>query len=167
MVSDVIATQEHVDIHTRGVEYRGYIIYDMVMLERRIDTFIACYFCLGNKVDEMIDLMLGSNRLSLDSKRKLMDTILKKVYPEFYIRYPDFKKDLNVAIRERNIFAHNTIIFDKEALSKSKTHVGMIIFSANTRVAWYEDKTIEDIRECISKCSNALRDCFEYPTPTQ
>jgi hypothetical protein len=138
--------------------FRGAIISDVGFLERLIDLYLSNYFCESEKkVTEFIDIILGGNRISLDGKRKILDIVLKRVDPGIYLKIPDFNRDMNMALMERNNFAHCTLSNTSEALTKCDTHIGLAKFGKTTRVEWYDQQKIDDIRNAIKKCSDTMK----------
>jgi hypothetical protein len=95
----------------------------MANLELLINLYIAKFFCGVNKikVEEMILLILGDERMSLSSKAQVFYFIASNHDQKWYQSYvsirkhPDKKKvysmnnDLTFVIEERNIFAHRVL----------------------------------------------------------
>ena len=92
----------------RDYERRGEIISRTVNLERIIDTVIASYFCHDTvKRDELLFLLLSTERISWENKRQIMQWILEKYAPDLKKQYPDIFKDLQEIGEFRNVLAHN------------------------------------------------------------
>lgn len=145
------------EILENSFRFRGAIIHETSLLERLVDVYLANYFCESEeKVVEIIDIVLGGNRISFDGKRKILDVILKKKNSDIYQKYPSFKADMNTVLYGRNNFAHCTLVTNDEALAKSKTHIGLARFGVNTRVDWYDQKRIDSIRKAISDCREVM-----------
>src|ERR1700753_2219148 len=126
---------ENETIINRSFVFRGAVIHETSVFERLLDLFLANYFCKSQEtVTEFVTLILGNNRISLDGKRKIMETVIKR---KKAIVYGEFGKDLNTMLYERNNFAHCTLAFGKEALEKVETHIGLMKINANSRVDWY------------------------------
>src|ERR1700761_4707132 len=110
----------------RSMKYRGEIIHAVSRLDRVLDIYIATYFCSNKeKRADFANIILGGNRISLDGKRKLFDILIKKQTPDFFIRHPDFNKNMNTVMYERNSFAHNILCSNEEAIDKMETHIGL------------------------------------------
>jgi len=84
--------------------YRGIVIQAVIILERAIDIYLANYFCIDKKRNEIMELILIP-RMSLDSKKQVLDYILKK-QPALLQAYPTLLKDLDEIIEQRNRYAH-------------------------------------------------------------
>lgn len=145
------------EIIAQSMKYRGQIIHQMANFERWVDIYLATYFC-GNteKRNQMVDMVLANNRMSFDSKRKLLENVLTKQDIRMSTLSPEFSKDMNNAFRERNTMAHNSVYLNEEAQSRDDGFIGFIKYSTNTRIDWYNDKRIEDILETIKRCIKAV-----------
>ncbi|HEY8784330.1 hypothetical protein [Flavobacterium sp. UBA6046] len=147
-----------------SIEFRGLIINEVTILERWIDVYIAYYFCTKQeKVNEMVELVLGNNRISLDGKRKLLDVILERQNPAIWKSYPNFHADMNTTMKERNFFAHNFVNFSDEGKARCDNEVGLIIYSHKTRTAWYDRKKIDEILTTIRRCISVIEILHTQP----
>lgn len=111
----------------KSIEYRGKILNMMTLLEFMLNAYIARYFCGEDlhKIEKMVLLVLGDDRITLSSKAQIFHQIAIKEDKEWYDRYVSNRKiikpksssqnmnnDLNYVIQERNVFAHRIIAFD-------------------------------------------------------
>jgi hypothetical protein len=147
-------------IHVRVIRYRGMIIHEITILEKYMDMFLCNYFCESpEKMDEFIDIILGT-RISLDGKRKIIDTILKKRDKGIYKRFANFTTNMNTAMYERNSFAHCMTDFSEEAMKRCETEIGLIKVTVKTRTDWYNEKRfnaiVEEIKACVIVIRSAL-----------
>jgi hypothetical protein len=146
-------------INNRSFIFRGAVIHETSVFESILDIYLANYFCKSQEtVNEFVSLILGSNRLSLDGKRKIMESVIKRRKQK---NYDGFKTDLNTMLRERNNFAHCTLAFGKEALDKSGTHIGLIKINADSRIEWYDQPKVTGIIMTIRKCTNAIQNLLD------
>ena len=108
----------------RVILFRGDVIEHLSICEYFIDTYISCYLTNDrHKRDEVVNLILGTNRITLESKRQIYDYIIESNFPEDWVKYKPIRKILQNIIEERNVIAHysseehannyNTIIFTK------------------------------------------------------
>ena len=116
---------EYDKLINQSITCRGTILHHICLLELCLNVYIAYHFCGKNrkKIEEMILLMLGDERMTLSAKAQVfygIGTTHNKQWYESYKSFrvhPDKKKtysmnnDLVYSIEERNVFAHR--ILDK------------------------------------------------------
>jgi len=92
-------------------EARGEIVGVTIMVERAIDRYLSNYFCsTDQKRQEFKELMLFSERITLDAKKEIFIAIIKMRQPAYLINNPDFLPLLTKTLPHRNIFAHLDLI---------------------------------------------------------
>ncbi len=126
----------------QSIECRGTVLHFMANLELLINLYIAKFFCGkdGTKMEEMILLILGDERMSLSSKAQVFHFIAShhdKKWYESYVSirvHPDKKKsysmnnDLVFVIEERNVFAHR-VLDNGKLISTSPIPVRVLRFA--------------------------------------
>lgn len=138
-----------VKILNRSASWRGTIIHDVAVLERYMDMFLAQYFCKnGDRAQEFIDIILG-NRVSLDTKRKIIEILIKKEAANMNFKMEWFTTRMNLIMKERNSFAHNATDFSLEAEEKCDTHLGLYKYGPNPKVDWYSKDRMKSIQQSI------------------
>lgn len=142
----------------KSAHQRGLVIHEISVLERFMDAFIARYFCEPDRQMEFYELILGNNRLSLDAKRKLIDNIFYRVNYNISSEFPDYNKEMNIALMERNFFAHCVLHLGQDAIDKYPNEIGFYRFGKDPKVHWYTDIRFEEILNSIRKCKKIYED---------
>ncbi|MEJ5996100.1 hypothetical protein WG904_16850 [Pedobacter sp. Du54] len=90
-----------------GVDTRGNIINQTIMLERLIDEYLSNHFCKTQKsVVEIMDLIFGNKLITFESKHQVFREILNRHNKDFQSANKTIHKDIDEIIRIRNIMAH-------------------------------------------------------------
>jgi hypothetical protein len=107
-----------------AVKMRGIILGGTIEVERLIDQYLAKYFCpTFEKVNELMELLLCTDRVALDAKRQIFVVILKKHNTDFLLKNPTFLKRLDDLIPHRNIFAHAELMTNHENVEQHKEKI--------------------------------------------
>ncbi len=86
---------------------RGAIINQTALLEKHLDEIIARYFCgMTNKRNELINCVLATDKITLDSKRKILRYVINKNYPQFNNDNKKWFNDFQKILENRNTLAH-------------------------------------------------------------
>ena len=94
-------------LHDNQSLFRGEILNTTVSIERKIDNYLSTHFCATKKKkDQLNELLLFTEKISLDMKRQIFIIILKLNKSEFLQKNPEFLKHLENIVPHRNIFAH-------------------------------------------------------------
>lgn len=95
-------------------ELRGKILGLSVEFERSLDDFIAAHFCKDEiREMELKELLLFTERITLDSKRAIFCVIVQKHYPQFLEQNADCLDEIGEIIPHRNVLAHLEINLEK------------------------------------------------------
>ena len=93
-----------------------------------------------------MNLILGTDRVSFDSKRQIMEYVFKK-FPDFEVNNPDFFNDLERRIiPKRNIFAHYLLYMGQDAIDLDGEKIGLQKFKNQDTIIWY---TIQELKDHI------------------
>ncbi|MFW0718705.1 hypothetical protein [Pedobacter sp. N23S346] len=154
-----------------GINYRGRILNKVIDVEKVIEIFICRYFAETEKKQFQLHfLILGDNRMNLDSKIQVFVSIAKSEHLDWYNSYittrkeekkaPDLHKDLNHLIEKRNILAHaymtNDYTFTPDSMSLRQTRrinndgdevVYFNKFQNKNRELIFSKKDIDDLEE--------------------
>ena len=64
-------------------EFRSIFLHSMIQLERKMDIFISIYFCKDSiRRREMCELLLFTEKITLDNKRMIFNNIIQNRYNE-------------------------------------------------------------------------------------
>lgn len=86
---------------------RGNFLASTIEIERKIDDYLSTYFCdTLIKKNELCELLLFNERVTLESKKDIFQGLLKFHNKDFLKSNPNFLDDLNNFSKHRNIFAH-------------------------------------------------------------
>lgn len=130
--------------------FRGEILALTVAIERQIDNYISQYFCADTKKsNELNELLLYTEKITLDMKRQIFTHLLKKNNSQFLKAHPDFLKYLEEIVPHRNVFAHLEVIDirDLEQMDKKK----LVFKKYSNGVMKPKKYTIDDIADLQTK----------------
>jgi hypothetical protein len=104
------------EISDLGSESRGVVIHYMIRMERVLDLYLSSYFTNEEtKQQQLLLLVFANERITLGSKKEVLDFLCKEKYVSLLDDYPELLTDFNLLIRWRNILAHWYIDTTKEA----------------------------------------------------
>lgn len=138
---------------------RGKLISDIIYLERSIDEYLARYFC--DDADKRTDLMktiLCTRKITLDNKKEVFLFLLKKVNPDWLLKYPTVNADLNDLIEERNRFAHYILNSNETNVDNYTGDFELINFKNNIEIKPYNDIRISELEIKIEKYIKAINE---------
>jgi len=110
-----------------AINCRGIVLQHMAGLEQMLNIYISIHFCGNdeNKNNDMFLLILGDERMSLNSKAQVFYSLATTYDKEWYKSYVSHREpktpknapltmnnDLVYVIEERNIFAHRVMDSD-------------------------------------------------------
>lgn len=106
--------------YTNGaITIRGSILDMLIQIEGHIDDYIAVHFCgLFGKPDQLKELILSTEKISMDAKRQVYISIIANNDSEFKKTHKSFDTTFQSVVRERNIFAHARLDKSKESIAK-------------------------------------------------
>jgi hypothetical protein len=169
-------------MNNKSIEYRGRILHAICDLELLLNTYIAIYFC-GCETplsEEMQNVVLGDDRISLSSKAQIFHFLATTHHNEWFKQYvsprpPEPKKkaysmnsDLMYVIEQRNIFAHRVLDRDfYEEITNEPTKDGDVRFLKFKNLIYpldFNDASINDLYRVISRLApiklNRLQSVF-------
>lgn len=139
---------------------RGSVINETALLELHIQQIIAEYFCnTQEKQIELVNVILGTEKITFNSKKEILKYIIEKKYPEFIKKNPKWNNDLTEIMQQRNIFAHFALDTRKESIidfSKNKT-IGFAKFKNEQTVILYNDEKMLKLVSMINKYTGEFR----------
>jgi hypothetical protein len=141
----------------RAYYLRGKIISDTIHLERKMDDYLASYFC--NDVEKKKDLMqslLSTKRIIFENKRLIFDYVVNKANPDWVKKYPKFKNTLIKIIEQRNIMAHYLLKTGEDAIIDMETKMDFINFRDNIEVESFDKKRQANLIRLIELCTVAI-----------
>lgn len=100
------------EMQFKAAHYRGQIIGFSTSLEGKINQFLSEYFVPDNdKRNHFVTIFFSSNGLTLRHKQKALTHIIKtdNKFKSFLTNHPNFIKDLDNAISNRNDMAHSKL----------------------------------------------------------
>jgi len=151
---------------------RGTILHHITLLESLLNAYIAFHFCGKNKekIEEMVLMILGDERMTLNSKAQVFYALATTHDKQWYESYksfrvhPDKKKtysmnnDLVYSIEERNVFAHR--VLDKgDLIDNLPLPKGILRFARlknDYEALDYDEKKYHDLERTI------LNVCFHF-----
>ncbi len=120
-------------LHEAARQLRGRLLNSMSVIDISIARLLATYFC---QHEQKRDLAFADVFVRLNSKTKLLETVVKKEIPSAFLceHWPDLFSDLKALRDFRNTLAHATIDVTDEALAKGPdVEVGFIHFKNGER----------------------------------
>ena len=145
----------------RAFYLRGKIISDTIHLERKMDDYIASYFCSDKeKKKDLMQSLLSTKRIVFENKRLIFDFIVNKNNPDWVIKYPKFKKDLIHIIEQRNIMAHYLLNTGSDAIETMEDKMDFINFRDNVEIESFTKPRQADLIKKIEECMSAVEDLF-------
>ena len=152
-----------------SVTVRGAVLHETIGLERKIDWFLAQYFCPGNESRwfELVNIFLATNRTTFDSKREAMKYITKTHYPDFAEKLPSFLNDVEIRIMpKRNIIAHCNLYMGEDAIEAFKNRsIGFVKHLNENEIKWYSVAEIDDLINLTIKCTDDLTRYIKQQNP--
>ena len=155
------------DIFQVAAEYRGSIINETIWLEKRMDDYIAYYFCDDvNRTQEMHLLFWGDNRMSFEGKKQIFDYIARKHDLDWYKQYISLRSapvkkgsismnnDLCYIMEQRNILAHCVLDLRKDARNKEKGTVSFLRFKNEEKRFEFTVEIFNEIRMTLINLSS-------------
>jgi len=119
----------------------GYVITITIEFEKLIDDFLCKHFCFEtNRQEDLKNLVLYNERITLDFKRELFTIIIKNEYKNLLTKDSTILSDLGRLPEHRNRFAHLKKI-DGEELKRIKNDNIQVWSGING------DKPIHDIND--------------------
>ena len=86
---------------------RGEYLLTISYLEQRVDHILADYFCKKRKKhDLLLELVIGSKDLTFAKKTRILEKIVKTVFPQFYKDHETIFKTIDSLRDFRNKLAH-------------------------------------------------------------
>lgn len=134
------------NIISDSTNIRGFFITDTIVIERRIDDYLAHYFCYKPKYrrQELIEMILSSDAMTFEKKKNIFKVVLKKHRPTIEREYPDLFPFLNSIIINRNIFAHYVLDTSTEGLKRYPNEIGFIKYKNDTTTVWFNNSQLKD-----------------------
>ena len=154
------ATEEEIEHFISNSDLiRGSIIRKTILLERSMDSFIACHFSpTGEKVWELLDILI-SERMDFSEKAAAFVQLLKKEcnnQKTFEKNYPKINANFQDIAKARNDFAHKLSLNPrKEDLRKYV--IILREFKNKKNDIYYSKEEIETILLRISTYTEMIR----------
>ncbi|MFZ4101202.1 MAG: hypothetical protein ACOYKR_04555 [Sphingobacterium thalpophilum] len=147
-----------------STDIRGFFITDTIVIERRIDNYLANYFCSKPKYrrQELIEMILSSDSMTFEKKKNIFKVVLKKHQPTFEKEYPELFPFLNSIIENRNIFAHYLLDTSKEALKRYPNDIGFVKYKNDTVTIWFNNEQLKDHLLKHNRVLKMLDEIFDH-----
>lgn len=140
-----------------AVQLRGSILEATILIERKIDTFLALYFCASEeKKNEFSEYLLFTERITLENKRQIFAEIVKKHKSDFLKQNPDFLKGIENIVPHRNIFAHLESETSFSDVIKNKALVFKKYSNGKLNYKTYTNNDIDNLKKDITEIVNKL-----------
>ena len=140
---------------------RGAIINETIMLARLIDDILSHYFCgLSPKKQELMELIICTNRMIFENKVQVLKVLLEKHNPLFLkSNHTLFTDIINIIIPERNIFAHYWLVTTAKMSEFIKNNQTVFIkFKNTTEYLYYNENDVANIHTSINKSIRAFQE---------
>lgn len=146
----------------RAFYLRGKIISDTIHLERKMDDYVASYFCSDQeKKKDLMQSLLSTKRIVFENKRLIFDFIVKKINPGWIKKYPKFRNDLIHIIEQRNIMAHYLLNTGTDAIDKMENKMDFINFRDNIEIEEFTKERQAILIKKIEDCANAVAELIK------
>jgi hypothetical protein len=144
---------------------RGVLINSIILLERLMDKYISEYFCdTPDRATELMDMILSTRRITLDSKADVFRVILDKLYPEKKKENSAIAKDFKFIVEERNMLAHYFLDVSPDILNNFSEQNGAFtllkIEKTRTREL-FDFKRIRRIGDTVSLYTAAITEMIQ------
>jgi hypothetical protein len=154
----------------KAAVWRGGILNGVIMLERIIDAYLACYFCNDpNKRDELNDLLFSASAgsgMNFEPKRVVFAILFQKHKKDFYKENKKFFDLISSCIKHRNVIAHYLLDTSPEAIAKFSIDkkLPFIKYKEVTENVYYSDSQLNDIameiEYCVSFANKLLEEVY-------
>lgn len=139
------------ELETKSHFIRGYIISEVILLERLIDEYISRYLTTDiEKIKFIREVVLGSEKIVFDNKRQILHQILKVNNIKFLKDNPNFINDLSYLMEKRNNVAHLLMDVTKGKVEK-KDSISLQKHRNVTTEVVLDEQEIEKIRKLIKE----------------
>lgn len=150
------------DLYKEAAKYRGEIINETIWLEKRMDDYIAYYFCDDtDRNREMHLLFLGDNRMSFEGKKQIFDFIARTHDIEWYQSYKSrrstsvkkgsiaMNNDMCYIMEKRNLLAHCVLDSSESARAKDIGVVSFVRYKNEEKKFEFTESIFREIREVL------------------
>lgn len=141
---------------------RGTIISNSIILERAVDTILACYFTdTDKKYYEILDYMLSTDRILFENKRRILEAILKDKFPDLHKKYkPALREIENQIIPIRNRFAHYHMEYPSDD-DTSRKIIGLVKIKDGRNTEWFTIEDLANYTKMSGRCNEALMEILD------
>lgn len=150
------------DLFDYATFIRGMAINQSVIIEKIIERYIAVMLCEPEKVDELIDLILGNERITFEAKKQVFKVMVEK-YDNVFAKDGQVFKDLDEIIKKRNIMAHYLLDSSPEFINTFNfTDIRFIKFKDKRKPVIYKKQEIEDYFKLIDDTVDKLNIFIDF-----
>ncbi len=146
--------------HIEKANYtRGLVINTIVQVEYMLDRLLAEYFTSdNNRFEDILLFMFSTERITLDSKRRILEIILKKRFKDQYDKYAKNLRYMeNQMIPIRNRFAHSPMEY---MVKNDGTIIDLIKVKDKQETISFNDNQIAELKENCQLCINMMMNLF-------
>lgn len=147
--------QKH--LFKQSANFRGHILDVTITIERKIDDFIAAYFCKNDFVaNELKEMLFSTDKITIGSKKEVLFLLLNRYHKQFLKDYPKFIDTLERFIPHRNILAHLEIDSSIESFEEHKGFVFKRYKGGKLKTEIYGAEEIEKLTADMVVIGNTL-----------
>ncbi|MEE1946710.1 hypothetical protein VRU48_16415 [Pedobacter sp. KR3-3] len=146
--------------HIKKANYtRGLVINTIVQVEYMLDRLLAEYFTSdNNRYEDMLLLVFSTERITLDSKRRILEVILKKWFKDQHTKYSKNLRYMeNQMIPIRNRFAHSPTEY---MIKNDGTIIDLIKVKDKQETISFNENQITELKENCQVCIEMMMDLF-------
>lgn len=145
-----------------AIAVRGMVINAAIQIERLMDVCLATFFSNSKeKQTLLVEYVFSTEKMmSWESKRWLLETILKDFYPEEHKKHVKSLREIeNKLIPMRNRFAHDHMEYSSEGETDL---IGLVKIKGSTKITWHKIEDIKTFTEITERCGNSVSEILDF-----
>lgn len=155
------------EIEECAVKYRGFLLNEIINLERLCDMLLCKYFSNDKeKQDDLLLLVFGGLRITFDNKRGILDALNKAGKINLHSTYPRLLFDLQDLLSDRKVLAHYLLDLSDKA---ENMPFGSIRFHSLNNKHEYKEfdlKKMKEIELKIDKMGEVILSAIVTASPS-
>jgi hypothetical protein len=154
-------------IQNSALKIRGYMLNELIFIERLIDEYITRHFCKDEHKKKELFEFIVCEYVAFEPKRHLLNYLIEKYDKELFENNESNLKDLTDLMVKRNRFAHWMVDTSEEAHDLFKQNkIRLTRFKNKTEHYIITDKIIEELGVKIKNCRDMMAELLEKTNPT-